>query len=486
MRKTFETQLILGGIPIKDVKIPSRTSNHLANLAAVLQYIYENQEWNQRIFKLLSDKLIAGKKHTGRMGMSLWELFVLAQVRLCKNISYDELHHIANHDLLIRGLMGVLTTDSAFGLQYEYQNIYDNVKLLDDALLEKINDVIVELGHEVFKKEETEALRLKTDSFVVETDTHFPTDYNLLWDSTRKCIDKLDKLAKKHSLQGWRKSKNWRRTLNNQMRNIGEIARKGGSNKQQRLEEAAQAYLTKAQALKKKVQCVIDQSPCASIEEIAILIELVYYHEMLVKHIDLVDRRLLQGETIPHDEKVFSIFQPYTEWINKGKLHPNVEIGKKLAITTDQYHLIVDWQIAERQSDNQLTIEIADRLLNKYPIESLSTDKGFSDMSDKALLKTEIPLVIMPKKGKRNQEEEKVESSPLFKRLKNKHSAVESNINELEHRGLDRCPDRTRRNFNRYTGLAVTAYNLHKIGRKLNADRLQEEKDLKAALKKAA
>ncbi|WP_157243468.1 hypothetical protein [Algoriphagus resistens] len=47
---------------------------------------------------------------------------------------------------------------------------------------------------------------------------------------------------------------------------------------------------------------------------------------------------------------------------------------------------------------------------------------------------------------------------PAFKKLKNKHNAGKSNINELEHRGLDRCPDRNRKNFDRYIGLAVTAY----------------------------
>jgi hypothetical protein len=67
---------------------------------------------------------------------------------------------------------------------------------------------------------------------------------------------------------------------------------------------------------------------------------LAYYREMLTKHIDLLDRRLIKGESIPHQEKVFYIFQPYTELIKKGKLRPNVEIGKKLAITTDQIPFI--------------------------------------------------------------------------------------------------------------------------------------------------
>lgn len=84
--------------------------------------------------------------------MSLWEIFVLGQVRLCMNISYNELHHMANYDTLLRGVLGVLPTGYSLGRQYEYQNIYDNVGLLDDELLRKINDVIVEVGHKVLKK----------------------------------------------------------------------------------------------------------------------------------------------------------------------------------------------------------------------------------------------------------------------------------------------------------------------------------------------
>ncbi|MBS3742533.1 MAG: ISNCY family transposase, partial [Candidatus Cloacimonetes bacterium] len=77
-----------------------------------------------------------------------------------------------------------------------------------------------------------------------------------------------------------------------------------------------------------------------------------------------------------------------------------------------------------------------------------------------------------PKLGKRTKAQEAEESSRPFKRLKNKHSAIESNINELEHRGLDRCPDRGIHHYSRYIGLAVCAYNLKKIGRQiLNKER---------------
>jgi len=486
MRKSFEPQLTLGCTPIEEVEIPAKTKSHLAALAAALKYIYVHPEWNEKIFALLSSKLVRGTNKMGRTGMSLWEIFVLAQVRLCMNISYDELHHIANYDTMVRGIMGVLPTDYTLGVQYQYQNIYDNVTLLDDELLKQINDVIVAVGHEVFKKKGKPAegvsaspcatMRCKVDSFVVESDTHFPTDYNLLWDSARKCIDTAEWLVREGCITGWRKSRHWHKSLKGLMRGVGRVTSGGGANKEERVEQAVNAYLTKARALSSKIHAILMTNPGSTPAQMVKVVELTYYLKMLDKHIDLLDRRLLQGEVIPHEEKIFSIFQPYVEFIKKGKLHPNVEIGKKLAITTDEFNLIIDYQIAQNQADSELIIPIAQRLHQKgYRMQSLSTDKGFASKEAKEKLESFIQQVIMPKKGKRNQKEKELESSKPFKRLKNKHSAIESNINELEHRGLDRVPNRTERTFNHYIALAITAYNLHKIGRKLQADQMAEE-----------
>ncbi len=177
---------------------------------------------------------------------------------------------------------------------------------------------------------------------------------------------------------------------------------------------------------------------------------------------DLLERRIIKEEKIPHKEKIVSIFQPFTEMINKGKR--TVEIGKKVAITTEENNLIVDWKICNKESDSEILIPIVDNLLRKYKIKRLSVDKGFSSKENKELLSMYIEKVIMPKKGKLKKEEKLEERESQFKKYRNKHSAIESNINELEHRGLNRCPDRKESNFKRYVGLACIAYNLHKIG----------------------
>jgi hypothetical protein len=91
--------------------------------------------------------------------MGLWEIFVLGQVRLCMDTSYDQLHYMSNYDTLPRGVPGVLPTDFTPGKEYEYQNIYDNVALLDGGLLMEINEVIVQAGHRVKKRKGCFALK---------------------------------------------------------------------------------------------------------------------------------------------------------------------------------------------------------------------------------------------------------------------------------------------------------------------------------------
>lgn len=483
MRKRFEQQLALGQRPIKDLPIGGKKQGKLEELLAALKAIYCHPEYNNKLFVVLEKYLTQGKQKTGRTGMSLWSIFVLAQVRMCLNTSYEWIHDFSNNHASVRWLMGIETEFGYEKVTYSYQRIYDNVTLLSDASLKEINDIIVEFGHkEVFKKKETEDLRLKTDSYVVESNVHFPTDYNLLWDCARKCTDVVHRLIEQHtSIVGWRKLSHWRRDLKGLMRELGKASSSGGKGKPERVKTAASKYLTKAKSLYSKIEKDMPSFPIITMTDLNLSISLEHYHSLLKKHIDLVHRRIIKGETIAHEEKMFSIFETYTEWVKKGKSRPGVELGKKLSISTDQYHLIVDYQVMNNEQDRDVVIAIADRIIAKHRVASWSFDKGFWRKENKELLQLEVPQVIMPKLGKRNKQEEAEEHSNIFKLLKNKHSAIESNINELEHRGLDRCPDRGVKNFSRYISLGICAYNLKKIGVELLTHQRKEE-----ALKRAA
>ncbi|GJQ24520.1 hypothetical protein BIY37_00770 [Candidatus Brocadia sapporoensis] len=176
---------------------------------------------------------------------------------------------------------------------------------------------------------------------------------------------------------------------------------------------------------------------------------------------------MIRGEQIPVGEKVYSLFEPHTEWLSKGKANKRVELGHNILVASDQWGFIVEHQVVERQADVSLSIPLAERLLNRFgddAIESISFDKGFYKRENKELLKLYIPEVIMPKKGKKNQEERAEESGKTFQKLRHRHSAVESDINRLEHHGLDRCLDKGLKGFKRYCALGIVAANLHKLG----------------------
>ena len=169
MRKRFEEQLSLGVIPIGDVKIRTKSRDEMPPLLVALQTIFVTKELNEAVFELLESVICNNKKATGRHGMDLWHILVLALVRHACNTNWDKLHHFANNDMTMRSIMGLRNNQFEDGFyEFEYQTILDNVSLLDTTTIDKINALVVAYGLKLFKKKE-EALILKTDSFVVET-----------------------------------------------------------------------------------------------------------------------------------------------------------------------------------------------------------------------------------------------------------------------------------------------------------------------------
>jgi IS5 family transposase len=477
MRKRFDAQIGLGQTPIENVILPLRSRDELPPVLAGLQWIFKTPEVNGEIFELLEEKISGGKQDTGRPGMDLWHVLVLGVVRLALGCDYDRIEHVANYDGLVRQIMGL----PSFGGEehFHHKTISDNICHIDAGVLGEINAIVVRHGRETLKKnggsKGEEKLEVKTDSYVLESNVHYPTDCNLLWDAARKCVELLGQLHEKLDLPGWRKAKHWKKRVKNAMRACEQAASGGGANKAQRVLETARDYLGKAYELEEKVNgCIAGlRAMPMGVSMSESLGRIGYFHDMLIMHIDLVERRLVQKETIPHGEKTFSLFEPHTELIKKGKTMPPVEFGHRLLVSTEQYGLVIDYKIMFGGSEGAEIVPVADRLLDRFgegAIGSLSTDKGFSSKADRELIELYIPEVIMPKKGRRSAADTERESTKRWKRLKGRHSAVESDINCLEQHGLDRCPDKGLGGYERYVGLGILAYNLHKIGAGLLAE----------------
>ena len=477
MRHPFQTQPDLQITPIEKIRLPLRSRDELPPVLAGLQWVWRHPTLKAEVFALLEAKILAGKKATGRPGMDLWQILVLGVVRLGLDADWDRMEHIANYDLLVRQMLGLPATPwDDESKRFGHQTLRDNVALLDDQLLQQINARIAAAGREVFAKKggaPLAALEVKVDTYVLETDVHFPTDLSLLWDAGRKCVDLIVKYRDQfgYALPGWRKAKDWRRQLKACERLASQIVYRGGPNKEARMKRAVRDYLAVGRELSGKVRASLS-SLCDQPVELAHWEALEYFQRMLAKHLDLVERRLLKAETIPAPEKVFSLFEPHTEWLQKGKQRPNVELGHRLLIATDQHQLIQDYDVAAGVADVDRSVPVADRLLGRYgagSVASLSFDKGFTREADRELISLYVPEVVMPKRGKKNAVETERESAQRFVALRQQHSAVESEINSLEHHGLNRCLDVGLQGYLRYVGYGVMSYNLHVIGRQLLA-----------------
>jgi hypothetical protein len=280
------------------------------------------------------------------------------------------------------------------------------------------------------------------------------------------------------------KTVSWRKQLKNSMLTLTRILAKkhvkNNKTHQECIKKATEEYLSIARPMSGILNKIIHIN-AMTLEEFILLNDLKYFIKMLDKHIDLVDRRLLKGEIIPHEEKIFSIFEPWVEWICKGKAHKPVEIGKRTNIASDQWHFIVDWWVADHQQDNQLLIPTIDRVRQHFKVSACSSDKGYYSKIDVEVIEVFDIKAFIPKKGKCSIAQLQKESDPAFIEARHRHSAVESNINELEHRGLNRCPDKGLRGFSRYVGWAVIAYNLRRIGNILLKEELKAEKLHRAA-----
>lgn len=311
----------------------------------------------------------------------------------------------------------------------------------------------------------------RCDSFVVETDVHYPTDINLLFDAVRKMIQLAACITESLGMTLWRQhSYNIRsfKKLYRLVQRLKHSTSKDEKKKAQRelmIIEAYRRYIDAAQGYVQKANETIVEINSNDPLSLAKIENLKNYINHAIRQIDQIQRRVLQGEKIPHDEKVFSIFQPHTEWISKGKAGVPQELGLRVCILEDQYGLILHHKVMEKETDDKITVSMVESAQKKFSnLKGCSFDKGFYTPANKVMLKNMLETLVLPKKGKLNKIEHEEETSEKFIHFKKKHSAVESAINGLENHGLDRCPDNGIHGFKRYIGLAVLARNLQIIG----------------------
>ena len=487
MRQVINPQLQFGEVDIGAIVLDPKSRDDIPQLLRGLQHIYTTPELRARVFAILEEIVPAGVNgqadtHTGRPGMEQWKILVLGVLRLGLNADYDRIQELANEHKTIRQMLGHSGWADGEEDRYGLQTIKDNLRLFTPEILDRINQEVVRAGHALVKKGPDAALQVRADSFVVETNVHYPTDLNLLWDALRTLIGLVAGLCEELGILGWRQSAYRLRQLKKLYRQVQRLKHSTSQDpqkraaKQEAVQAAHRAYLEAAEALLARVrETRVHLLVCAVPE--AILAQIDLYLGDAERQIDQIRRRVLLGQTIPHGEKLFSIFQRHTEWIVKGKAGVPVELGLRVAVVEDQHRFILTHQVLEQTTDDQVAVALMQQAQARFPdIASASFDKGFHSPANQTALAALIPQVVMPKKGKLSVAQREREAAPDFGRLRRQHAAVESAINALEVHGLDRCLDHGLEGFKRYVALAVVARNIQRLGALLRQQEAERQR----------
>jgi len=485
MRKVIENQLKIGQRDISNIQIDLNCRDEIPQLLLGLQFIYRHRPVRDAVFRILKDitpKDIDADK--GRPGMDLWKILVLGTLRLNCNWDYDKVHHIANEHKTVREFLG--HTIYEFEQLYGLQTIKDNIRLLTPELLDQINQVVVHAGHEmIVKNGEGLVLKGRCDSFVLETDVHYPTDINLLLDAIRKVLFLIGNLCEDLGITEWRQYQHLFKKVKTQFNAVRKLKRATSKDegkkaiREQGIIDAHRGYVDLVGAQIRRAKDTIAILKEMDIVSVARLLSIEEYITHAERQIDQIRRRVIAGETIPHHEKVFSIFEEHTEWICKGKAGVPQELGLSVCVLEDQFGFILHHHVMEKQKDVDVAVSMVLEAKRKFPgLSVCSLDKGFYSRSNKQKLQKILDEVVLPKKGRLSESEKQTEYSGAFIASRHQHAAVESAINALENHGLDRCLDHGLDGFKRYVALAVLARNIQLLGAMIRKKRLKRERRL--------
>jgi hypothetical protein len=475
MRTAFDPQRRLDCPSIPSVHLNLNCRTEIIPILRALQHIYSRPQVRDSILGAIA-RDVNGRSSAkrGRKGLDYWSILVLAATRLGCNLDYDQLQNLAENHRSLRQIMGIgdwQTEEEEDG--FDWRRIHDNLTKLRPETIEKINQAIVEEGHRL----EPEAARtVRGDSFVAETNIHYPTDSSLIGDGLRKVLSLVATLAGLFGLDGWRQHKHLNRKARRLVRKIERIAARKGNDYQQRLKplyqellDLAETILTRADTLREEVR----KTGTADAEALALDKELETFLDRTRKVCGIARRRVAEGEAVPNGEKLFSIFETHTQLYKRGKAAQPVQFGRLVLIYEDGAGFVSHYHILPRNKGDRDVVVAQTRKAQKRhrgKIRRASFDRGFHSPENQEKLAEIVKHPCLPMPGVSQAAEQEKTASIEFRAARQSHPGIESAIGALESgNGLERCRDRTERGFARYIGLGVLGRNLHVLGKLLIA-----------------
>lgn len=486
MRIPHRKQQYLGCPAVTQVVLNANCRDRMIPILRGLQHIYSRPQLRQQALDLIArDVLGDADPDDGRPGLTLWQILVLASVRLGCNFTYDHLQDLAENHSNLRDIMQVMQgwEDESF----DFRRIRENICRVRPETIEVINHLIVDEGHRL-DPSASEAVR--GDSFVAETNIHYPTESSLILDGLRKILTMAPELAGLLGRLGWRQHKSLWKKAKRAGRQIRRV-KKDNSNYQVCLQSGYGELLRIADMVLSQTQELLDdavqnepQGPevLATGEATFLLEELVYWHAATTHVCSTAWRRVMEGETVPNCDKLFSLFEPDSELIKRGKASQPIEYGHKVFVIEDALGFICHYTILPLATDDRdILIPEFKSLYHRLHgrIESASFDRGFHSPENQKQLAELIAHPCLPKPGVKQAADQDAQCSVQFRQARQRHPGIESAIGALQSgNALAKCRDHSQVGYARYIGLGVLGRNLLILGKLLLA---QEHPDCLAA-----
>jgi IS5 family transposase len=437
--------------------------NQNVRLDPLLQGISDFIDRHAELIELVRQDLVRGLKNpaTGRSGLSAQQVLRSLSLQRVKNWDYRELRERIADGYTLRRF-----TDFYSKPVPKHDAFNRAFNRLTPATLRAINDSVVraavDLGFE-------DGSKLRTDTTVVETDIHYPTDATLLWDSVRvitRLIARLDQLLP----QGVGRFANRTRRARRRMQEIQRLTPKQRARRQLRkyrdlirtteqVVQSAREVLTTTSKVR-----ALDVLQDLAIQELRKQIE--HYCALGLQVIAQARGRVLEQLPVPNEEKIYSIFEPHTDLIIRGKQQKPVEFGHKVFLAESARGLITQYSVLKGNptDDTQVKPSLKQhaKMFGDAP-ELYSADRGFfSQASVKECADAGVVLTCIPQRGgNKTPERELYEKSPAFKKGQRFRAGIEGRISVLfRGRGMKRCLAEGPERFELWVGAAVLANNL--------------------------
>ena len=358
---------------------------------------------------------------------------------------------------------------------------FSTLCLLANAIQVKTWEAVNELLAEAAVSEgRISGEQLRMDTTAVETNVHWPTDSHLLWDThrvvsriVRRVRDLVPMLVSEKRLHDKAAKKLHTRISRVSARKTDEARQeqKRLYGRQIRLVEGILEWLPSLCARVRRDGAAHAGSLMDGVALVGLVQDLERFHALGLRAVDQARRRVLQGEQVPNDEKLFSIFEPHTELLIRGKAGKDVEFGHMVSIHQVSGSFITDYRVFEKRPADHAIVDGAlarhERLFGAPP-GLLAADKGFWESSEKTKeLRKKIACVSIGKKGNRTEEEREREHTPAFRMGQKFRAGVEGSISFLKQvLGLWRCMNKGWLHYAATVGATVFAHNLIVLARR--------------------